>query len=92
MGRQVPAGGVHPWTWVETLRTSRSPSVSSMKQWSANWGTSISATRLRVSSTYSELASRSPMRSSRPKRSFSRSLLRIASRAVITMPVTEPEG
>ena len=64
-----------------------------MMQWSANWGTRISATCRRVVPNSSDPASCSPMRSSSATRSRSRRLLRrLASRAMITIPSIEPDG
>ena len=64
-----------------------------MKQWSANCGTSVSATWRSVTLSSSEPASRSPIRSSRPMRSLWLWLpCRTASRAMSTIPVTSPPG
>ena len=64
-----------------------------MRQWSANCGTSVSATCRSVMLSSSDPDSCSPMRSSRAIRSRSRRLLRrVASRAMITMPSIDPDG
>ena len=63
-----------------------------MKQWSANCGTSVSATRRSVSSSSSELPSRSPIRSSSPGRPVAPWVPTwTACLAMITVPATSPE-
>ena len=64
--RRPGAGaGIQPRACTAARRTSLSPWNRSMKQWSANCGTSVSATCRSVTPSSSEWASRSPMRSSR---------------------------
>ena len=90
---QLPDGGTQPPAFICDWRISLSPWNKSMVQWSANCGTRVSATCLRVVVNSSDPASCSPMRSSSETRSRSRRLLRrLASRARITMPSMEPDG
>ncbi len=90
---QVPGSGIQPRECNWARRTSESPCRRSTKQWSANCGTRVSATSRSVTSSSSELDSRSPIRSSRPIRSLARCPpRRVASRAMITMPVISPDG
>ena len=65
-----------------------------MKQWSANCGTSVSATCRSVMLSSSDPASRSPMRSSSadPVPLPAGCSRRLASRAMITMPSIAPDG
>ena len=84
---QVPGAGIQPLECNCALRTSLSPWNRSTRQWSANCGTSVSATWRSVTSSSSERASRSPIRSSSRSRSRSRRLpFIVASRAIMVMP------